>query len=817
MALFAPRAAFARRLVVALAVLLMVAPAGVALAGTFSLFYDLVGLAPATVMVLVVGALGAVLFWPVWFSMRRWAGVPLLESGRRELVQAMDALPSTTDSAGLAECLVDVCQRLLPDRALAVLLPEQGTDRLRPAALAGPGAGALQALDLPRRSPLARALEREGRSLVVTRWLESAEGQESPAQSDTVFPLVVRGNLIGVLVVSRTSRGRGLSREEIRIVEELGRHVGGALENAELYGSLQSAFADAEAAQRELLALQRATTAAQSSLNQQEVLRNVCHGVIEGLDYQEAIVFLIDPVTRAVVPASAAGRLLTPKLRQRATTRDGRPLRLGSDQQASRLLQQEIQIIQNPVESILPFLVESDGAVWGEIVQERTVVSVPLMASGEIVGGMVLLTQRHSIAERELDSLRGFAAQAASAIVNARLYEDLREAYDDLRIAQDELVRSERLRTAGEVASGVAHDFNNILLSILTHAQLAGRQAAEPAIRHALSVIEQAALDGSEVVKRIQNLARSNAPETREPVDLNAVVHQSMDIAQPVWKAAADARGAAIIPRIEFGGSCHMSGVPSELREVFVNLILNATHAMPEGGTLTLRTYVKDGHCWGEVADTGAGMTEEVRRRALEPFFTTKGAAGSGLGLSIVSSIVHRHGGMIEIDSAPGRGTRIAVGFPTAVVAQTPPKPIGGRLGLIQSEPAHLKILVIDDDWRAREALQLTLEQLGHSVRATGDPQDALSRFLDGDYAAVLTDLNLENYSGFDVARAIKRMNAATDVVLVTGGGAQLDLENPANYGVDQVLTKPFTLDQIESVIEHVRARRSARSRAASA
>jgi GAF domain-containing protein len=139
----------------------------------------------------------------------------------------------------------------------------------------------------------------------------------------------------------------------------------------------------------------------------------------------------------------AAARLLTPKLRARAMTRDGRLLRLGPGQAATRaLLHQEIQISHNPTESILPYLVENGGAEWSEVLQERTVVSVPLLASGEIVGGMVLLTQRRTIADRELDSLRGFAAQAATAIVNARLYEDLRTAYDDLRVAQDELVRS---------------------------------------------------------------------------------------------------------------------------------------------------------------------------------------------------------------------------------------------------------------------------------------------------------------------------------------------------------------------------------------
>jgi CheY-like chemotaxis protein len=240
---------------------------------------------------------------------------------------------------------------------------------------------------------------------------------------------------------------------------------------------------------------------------------------------------------------------------------------------------------------------------------------------------------------------------------------------------------------------------------------------------------------------------------------------------------------------------------------VFVNLMMNAVHAMPTGGTLSLRTYIKDGHWWGEVQDTGVGMTEQVKRRVFEPFFTTKGSAGSGLGMSIVASIVQRHNGIIEIDTAPGRGTTIAVGFPLMLATETRRDSSTPRR--VQMRDA-LQVLVVEDDPRSRDALTLALEQLGHSVTATGELEDALRTFLDGDFTVVFTDLSLGEKSGWEVAQAVKKMRSTAEVILVTGWAAQLGVDDPSTRGVDQVLAKPFTLEQIAAVLERARERRAA-------
>lgn len=790
-----------RRVLLGIAVLFFVACGSIGLAGTYVMLDAQFGVRTAVAGTVISGLVGACVLWPAWYAIRSWAGVPVLDTYRRELLAAIAQLPASADGIALSECVLDVLQRLMPGRSMALLLPEPRSDRLTPAAIAGPDAADLQRFSLPRRSALTRALEREGKPLVVTRWAEEGDGGERPATSDTIVPLTSRRNLVGVLVIGPDRAGRNLSQSEAAIAFTLGAEIAIAEENAHLYGSLRSAFTDIEQAQNELLALQRASTAAQSTLNMNEVLRNLCNGVIDAMDFHDAIVFLVDPETKAIVPACAAGRAGTPQIRARGRTVGRAPLTVHGAASNS-LFRDQVLISHDPAESILPYLVDVKVDAPHSPFAGRSVVTVPLIANADVVGGMALLTERRIIADREIDSLRGFAAQAAAAIVNARLYEDLREAYDNLRIAQDEIVRTERLRSVGELASGVAHDFNNILVAVLTHAQLAIRQTDEPAMRHAFGVIEQAALDGSEVVRRIQNLARTRQIEIREPIDLNTVMRQSLETTTPIWRSAAEARGVTIEARLEAGPTCQISGSPAELREVFTNLILNACHAMPRGGTLTLRCREEDGHTWGEVEDTGTGMTPEVRKRLFEPFFTTKGAAGSGLGMSIVQSIVQRHAGIVEVESAPGEGTTIRVGFPTVSQPEAPVQPLAPRRIHLR-EP--LRILIVDDDTRAREALTLILQQLGHEVRGVGDGQAALRIFLDGNYQIVFSDLNLGEMSGWEVALAVKKMRRTTHVVLVTGWATTVETDDLATRGVDQLLAKPFTLDEVEQVLERGR------------
>src|SRR5207244_4378015 len=252
---------------------------------------------------------------------------------------------------------------------------------------------------------------------------------------------------------------------------------------------------------------------------------------------------------------------------------------------------------------------------------------------------------------------------AALALRSARLFEERTRAYRELAAAQDQLVRTEKLRALGEMASGVAHDFNNLLASILGRAQLTLQQVSQPQLRQWLQVIERAALDGAQTVRRLQEFTRIRRDQPFVAVDLNEVVREALEITQARWREEAVSRGVMLEVRNDLAALPKVAGDPVELREALTNLILNAVDAMPGGGVLTLTTAVVDGEVVVTVSDTGVGIPSAIRDRIFDPFFTTKGPQGTGLGLSMTYAILERHGARITVNSEEGRGTTFRLTF----------------------------------------------------------------------------------------------------------------------------------------------------------
>src|SRR5256714_8049899 len=260
----------------------------------------------------------------------------------------------------------------------------------------------------------------------------------------------------------------------------------------------------------------------------------------------------------------------------------------------------------------------------------------------------------------EENLLGNIAHLTALALASVRLYEERTRAFGELAAAQDQLVRTEKLRALGEMASGVAHDFNNLLASVLGRAQLLLRRVQEPQLRQWLQVIERAALDGAQTVRRLQGFTRIRRDQPLVPLDINQVVRDVLDITQSRWKEEPTSRGIALDVRTLLSDVPAVVGDAAELREAMTNLILNAVDAMPAGGTLTLTTALVDDRVEVVVADTGVGMPAEVREKVFDPFFTTKGPQGTGLGLSMTYGIVSRHGGSIASRASRGRARRSA-------------------------------------------------------------------------------------------------------------------------------------------------------------
>jgi PAS domain S-box-containing protein len=229
---------------------------------------------------------------------------------------------------------------------------------------------------------------------------------------------------------------------------------------------------------------------------------------------------------------------------------------------------------------------------------------------------------------------------------------------------EEQMARSEKLSALGKLAMGMAHDFNNLLQAILGHTQLIASEPTPDRLSKGLTTIEQAVRDGVDTVGRIKRYARREAQSRPEPVDLREIVRQVIEIAWPRW-AHGGRTGITIRVHQELEPVPPVSARGAELREVLMNLVLNAVDAMPQGGTVTLATRPEGEWAVLAVSDTGLGIPPELRRRIFEPFFTTK-ETGTGLGLSIVSGIVSSYGGTIDVEAEPGRGTRFTIRLPAA-------------------------------------------------------------------------------------------------------------------------------------------------------
>jgi PAS domain S-box-containing protein len=235
------------------------------------------------------------------------------------------------------------------------------------------------------------------------------------------------------------------------------------------------------------------------------------------------------------------------------------------------------------------------------------------------------------------------------------------------RQLREQVLQAEKLRAVGEMAAGIAHNFNNVLTTILTRAQLLALQVTDPSsLQRGLNLIIQAASDGAAIIRRLQKLARGPGVSEVAALDLNTLVQEVVETTQPVWHDHARREGRPVEVRLELTRMPQIAARAAELREVLTNLILNAVEAMPQGGQLTLRTWAEGGGVCLAVQDTGVGMTAEVQRRLFDPFFTTKGARGTGLGLSVSQALIKGHQGTLTVDSEPGRGTTFVIRLPVS-------------------------------------------------------------------------------------------------------------------------------------------------------
>jgi PAS domain S-box-containing protein len=376
------------------------------------------------------------------------------------------------------------------------------------------------------------------------------------------------------------------------------------------------------------------------------------------------------------------------------------------------------------------------------------------------------------------------------------------------RELQDHLLQHEKLRALGELASGVAHDFNNILGIILGRSQLLQRKVDDLDVRRGLRTIERAAYDGGETVRRIQDFARARTEIEFEDIDLNALLDEVVEITRTRWRDQAEVRNVKIDVALHLGKVANIKGNGSELREVYTNLIFNAVDAMPAGGRIDITTSMDADDTVVEVRDTGKGMDEEVRARIFDPFFTTKGSNGMGLGMSVVYGIVERHRGKISVDSEVDVGTCFTIRIPGAERNDS-----GGPISEVLTPERTANILVVDDEEDILELVADILGTHGHRIRTEASGAKGLEALRgDVDYDLVICDLGMREMSGWEVVSTIRRDDRRLGIILLTGWGATLPKEKIDEFGIDAVLNKPFQMQKLLAVVQEVLDRREARS-----
>jgi nitrogen-specific signal transduction histidine kinase/ActR/RegA family two-component response regulator len=384
---------------------------------------------------------------------------------------------------------------------------------------------------------------------------------------------------------------------------------------------------------------------------------------------------------------------------------------------------------------------------------------------------------------------------------------EVRAVLDELVSTHHQTVQQERLRAFREMAGEVAHDFNNTLSGILARAQLLLADVQDPDVRRSLRMIEQVALEGAWVVRRFQDFSRTRPSRPFQPLDLNQLVEEITTSARSRWSQQLAARGIPGEVRCETGSLPVVSGDMAELRQVLTSMALNALDAMPEGGNLTFRTGYERGRPFCQVADTGIGMTEQTRLHIFDPFFTTKREKGKGFGLSGAYAIVDRHGGQITVESEVGKGTVFTIWFPVDSEAAEP-LPVAARSAAPVPAPTPkavpgAKILVVDDSEEVREVLRELLSRHGYTVVTAPDGESGLVELDSRTFDLAMVDLGLPGISGLEVAHRLKERWPATRVALMTGYGDRLGPDDATSRGVDFVLAKPFSLDQLRSVVDH--------------
>jgi signal transduction histidine kinase len=421
----------------------------------------------------------------------------------------------------------------------------------------------------------------------------------------------------------------------------------------------------------------------------------------------------------------------------------------------------------------------------------------------------VLLRIENLLTSRKLTQQIQLYSEGLERLVDKRTLElqqrtaDLEKTLTELRQTQQQVIQQERMRALGTMACGIAHDLNNGLSVILGYGDmLLANLERFPLNSKARSYLEELVLagcDNAKMVERLRDFYRPRATrEHRQAVDLNDVIEQAISRTAPKWQSEADAAGATIHIEKDFGEIPLICGAPDELREVLTNLIFNAVDAMPRGGRILFRTGATGNRLRLEMSDTGVGMSEETLRNCMEPFFTTKGKRGSGLGLAMSYGIIRRHGGTIAIKSTLNKGSTFTIYLPV------PDEVIQSTDVEVELTVDPLRILVVDDHPAIREIVSAYLAEDRHTVETAADAREAMKKFRAEHFDLVITDRAMPEISGDELAASIKEIEPNEPVIMLTGFADLINETGRRSENVDLIVSKPARLEDLRRAILEV-------------
>ncbi len=377
----------------------------------------------------------------------------------------------------------------------------------------------------------------------------------------------------------------------------------------------------------------------------------------------------------------------------------------------------------------------------------------------------------------------------------------------ELQKTQQKIIQQERIAAIGQMASGIAHDFSNALMPILGFSEILINRPESmkdlEKVKKYVEMINTSARDAMHIVSGLREFYRQKEKnENLGVMNINKTVDEAVLLTQPKWKEEASAKGVSIRVETKLEPIPEMIGNEASLRELFTNLIFNAVDAMPKGGLIQFKTSVEEGQVLVEILDTGLGMDEQTRQRCLEPFFTTKGKGGTGLGLSMVYGVIRRHDGTVDVKSKLGQGTtflirlpiKSAVDFEGTIVQERKPEKVCKKMN----------VLVVDDEARVRDVLTEYLSGDGHTVETAPDGNQALKIFGEKKFDLVITDRAMPQMSGDQLVKKIREVSPTIPLVMLTGFGELMKAKGEHPEGVDYLLSKPLTFEAYRETLARV-------------